>query len=624
MAASLVNLLGYTTGAILYAMLFWMVLRSSSDRLSLLTGGLGMVWNIGAFSSYGLYTVGLIGPSPILLAVSFSALGFLPAVVVHSVLRSRGMSERPAGRSILLTAYALSAVATILHLATAIRDHTSPSQLALQILTGGFVLVIAGLLLRTRKEAGWGQSLWVVSLAVFGVSALHLSNHNGTDTWWLALIGHHSSLPLALAFLHQDYRFALADIFLKRAVALVLLVSVVFGFYLAGPTPSADQRSILILMAMWVATALVYPGIRATASWFVDTVVLHRADYDMLLAEASRTISRLDSIEAILEEICTLLRSALSARSIQWTKVDGTDSQLSNIVTVTAGRNAVAIVPTVESPQYVLSISDLEGGRRFLSADTEVIEKLALLTARRIDAVRTAQERLDRNIREQEISRLAAEAELSMLRAQIHPHFLFNALTTIGYLIQTSPQRALRTLMRLSSLLRTVLRSGREISSLGEELNVISAYLDIERARFEDRLVVEIEVSSELRDMNVPSLLLQPLVENAIKHGISQSTEGGRVRIVATRTSLNHNSALQVVIEDTGCGATERQFSIGRAHGFGLNSVEKRLHFYTQGQGVMNIRSNPGVGTRVEVLLPIDAPPSIGDGEALLARGSGQ
>src|SRR5581483_11685057 len=176
-------------------------------------------------------------------AFAFSALGFLPAVVVHSVLRSRAMSTRLSGRAVMFLAYELSFVAAILHIASAVQTQAAPSQLALQLLTGGFVLVVVVLLLSTRKEAGWGQSLWVVSLAVFAVSALHLSNHSGVDPWWVALIGHHSSLLLALAFLHQDYRFALADIFLKRAVALVLLVSVVFGFYILGPVSSADPRT---------------------------------------------------------------------------------------------------------------------------------------------------------------------------------------------------------------------------------------------------------------------------------------------------------------------------------------------------------------------------------------------
>jgi hypothetical protein len=583
---------------------------------------LGVIWNVGAFSGYILNAIGLVGHSPVLMSIAFSALGFLPAVVVHSVLRSRAMSARISGRSVLFLAYELSFVAAVLQIANAILYQAAPSQLALQILTAGFVLVIAVLLLSTRKEAGWRQSLWVLSLAVFAVSALHLSTHKGTDPWWVALIGHHSSLLLALAFLHQDYRFALADIFLKRAVALLLLVTVVFGFYVLGPVPSADQRTILALMAMWIVTALVYPWIRSIASWFVDNVVLHRADYDMLLAEASRTVARRENPESILDEVCALIRSALSARSVSWTTVDDPNSQITNIVSTTAGRMAVAIVPTVDSPQYAITISELEGGRRLLSADTDVIEKLSLLTARRIDVVRSALERVGRNVREQEMSRLAAEAELRMLRAQLHPHFLFNALTTIGYLIQTHPQRALSTLMRLSSLLRTVLRSGREISTLGEELNIISTYLDIERARFEDRLSVRIDVSAELRDLNIPSLLLQPLVENAIKHGISKSSEGGQIRISAMLRQAETPPALRLVVEDTGAGGDDIAFAMGRSSGVGLNSVEKRLHFYSNGLGTMTIASTPGAGTCIEIVLPIESTSPISNGEsAVLAKG---
>src|SRR5690348_10408288 len=100
MAASLIHLLGFTTGAILYALLLWMVWRSGpsgsslsarSDRLSLLTGALGVCWNVGAFWAYGLYTAGIVESSPLLFAIAFSALGFLPTVVIHSVLRSRRM-----------------------------------------------------------------------------------------------------------------------------------------------------------------------------------------------------------------------------------------------------------------------------------------------------------------------------------------------------------------------------------------------------------------------------------------------------------------------------------------------------------------------------------------------------
>jgi len=124
---------------------------------------------------------------------------------------------------------------------------------------------------------------------------------------------------------------------------------------------------------------------------------------------------------------------------------------------------------------------------------------MAVVAARRIDAIRMTNERYEREIREREIGKLATEAELRALRAQINPHFLFNALTTIGYLIQTAPPRALQTLLRLTTLLRGVLRSEGEFTTLGRELEVIESYLDIERARFDERLRVTIDVPAELR-----------------------------------------------------------------------------------------------------------------------------
>jgi two-component system LytT family sensor kinase len=266
------------------------------------------------------------------------------------------------------------------------------------------------------------------------------------------------------------------------------------------------------------------------------------------------------------------------------------------------------VIPTVEAPHYTLSIGELEGGRRLLSDDIAVIERIALLTARRIDVVRTAHERLERNGREREMSRLAAEAELRALRAQIHPHFLFNALTTIGYLIQSSPDRALTTLMRLSGLLRSVLRSSPEFSTLGDELHIIVAYLEIEKARFEERLVVTIDVPDDLRQMRIPTFLLQPIVENAVKHGVSKSSLGGEVRIhAALAGSSSKSTLLRLVVEDTGAGADEAQFETGRSRGLGLNNAERRLKCYGEGSAHLRIKSTPGVGTRVELVLPAEA-----------------
>ena len=216
---------------------------------------------------------------------------------------------------------------------------------------------------------------------------------------------------------------------------------------------------------------------------------------------------------------------------------NGTSSQHPKPSTVLTKRNEseyLLHIPTVEGPYYSLVIDGLLHGRRLLSDDLMLLEAVGHLVARRIDTVRSAHERCAITIREQEMKKLTVEAELRALRAQLNPHFLFNALTTIGYLIQTTPAQALDTLLRLTELLRSVLkRLEGEFSTLGQEVDLVQSYLMIEQARFERRLIYHIDVPSALRDYMVPALLLQPLVENAVKHGIQPSNKGGEIKISA-------------------------------------------------------------------------------------------
>jgi two-component system LytT family sensor kinase len=262
-------------------------------------------------------------------------------------------------------------------------------------------------------------------------------------------------------------------------------------------------------------------------------------------------------------------------------------------------------IPVAEPPRYWLEVGQLTGGRRLLSDDRAVLDAIAALLGRRIDAIRITRERYERQLREQEIGKLATEAELRALRSQINPHFLFNALTTIGYLIQTSPTRALDTLMRLTSLLRGVLRSEGELTTLGRELDLVEAYLDIERARFDERLRVRIEVSPALRTIRVPPLVLQPLVENAVKHGIAPERRGGEV-VVTARIEHPHNAAplLAVVVQDTGAGASAAALRHGRETGVGLKNVERRLVCQYGEEASLVLRSAPGRGTTVEIRQP--------------------
>jgi signal transduction histidine kinase len=646
--SELLNLIGLSTGVALYAMLLTMVVRAnrtSRDRFDpvlLATALLGLVWNLCALPAYELPKVGIVGPFPWLAAIGFSALGFLPAAVVHSILR-----ERPSGirggvkRALATSAYAVSATALVLQFRAAATDTAVPSALAMQLLTYAFIALVIPLAAVTRGQPGARRALWIAALAIFAVSALHLSeSHQGEASWPIELLGHHASVPLAFAMLYQDYPFALADLFLKRALTLLLLVATSFVAIALFATSSIafarfvqmDPRQIGVLVTVWVGTALVYPTLRRGAFWFVDVVVLHRPDYRSLRASIAGTLQANDSTSEVLSEVCQLLATAFNARSVVWHASSPLedealgnalvllDAQAADVATQlipSPGKQpawptivrpaALVVIPTAEEPRHVLVFSELMGGRQLLSDDVATLETVALLVARRIDAIRITRERYERQLREQEIDRLATEAELRALRAQINPHFLFNALTTIGYLIQTAPSRAVDTLMRLTSLLRGVLRSEGEYTTLGRELDIVESYLDIERARFEDRLRVRIDVAHKLKSVRLPPLLLQPLVENAIKHGIGPLMKGGDVIVSATLQSTDgERPRLLLTVRDTGAGTTPTDVDLGQRDRVGLRNVERRLACQYGPAASLTIRTAPGEGMTVTILLPAE------------------
>jgi two-component system LytT family sensor kinase len=620
----LLNLVGLSLGVALYTMLLVMVVRSGRgqtwrsrvDPLLLVMSLLGLVWNLFALPAYELPKVGITGPFPFLVAVGFCALGFLPAVVVHSVIRGdREGGRGRVKRSIAAVAYVVSVVAATLQLEAAWTGARVPSRLGMEILTYTFVALILPLAAVTRGQPGARRALWVAALAAFAVSALHLSRfHDGGTSWPVELLGHHASVPLAFAILYQDYPFALADLFLKRALALLALVIVTFTAVATLGAESSAMAQLIdrdpwrggVIVAVWLAVALLYPILRRGSSWFVDAIVLRRPDYRSLRNSIARMVQEYDDVSTILAEVCRVLAPALTAREVTWHEYRlAADDDINDASRMPPASNLV-VVPTGEPLRYAIRIGDLMGGRRLLSDDLRMLEAVATLVARRIDAIRITNERYDRELREEEIGKLATEAELRALRAQINPHFLFNALTTIGYLIEAAPVRALETLMRLTALLRAVLRSEGEFTSLERELDVVESYLDIERARFEERLRVTIDVPKAARGIRIPPLILQPLVENAVKHGIAKKQRGGeitvRARLRATGTSTND---LVLTVIDTGAGTTAETIALGRAMGVGLRNVERRLECQYGRDASVSVRTAPGEGTVVELHMPV-------------------
>ena len=203
--------------------------------------------------------------------------------------------------------------------------------------------------------------------------------------------------------------------------------------------------------------------------------------------------------------------------------------------------------------------------------------------------------------RQRQLVELAATAQLAALRAQINPHFLFNSLNSIAQLIHTDPDRAERCVERLAEMFRYVLhRADRDFVPLAEELQMTSAYLDIERARFDDRLRVETRVDPQSLHQLIPNLILQPLVENAVKHGLSRKLGTGTVSIDATM----QGELLMLTVGDDGPGMTAPMLGQVWDRGVGLRNLRDRLERLYGPEHRPVIESAPGRGTVIRLRLP--------------------
>jgi len=214
--------------------------------------------------------------------------------------------------------------------------------------------------------------------------------------------------------------------------------------------------------------------------------------------------------------------------------------------------------------------------------------------------------RIEMKLEEQD--RLLLEARLDALQSQINPHFLFNTLNSISSLVRFDPDRARDLIVKLSKILRRLLGKHDEFVQLREEIEFIDDYLDIEVVRFgRDKLRVYKHLNPDTLDVVIPSMLLQPLVENSIKHGLSPKVDGGCITV---RSRLQEGK-LVIHVEDDGVGmsappAVAAQTGSGR--GIGLINVAERLHVLFGDEGSMTVQSRDGHGTLVVLELPVLQP----------------
>jgi signal transduction histidine kinase len=214
-------------------------------------------------------------------------------------------------------------------------------------------------------------------------------------------------------------------------------------------------------------------------------------------------------------------------------------------------------------------------------------------------ALRFYRQLKEKELLEEQLRALATQAELKALKAQINPHFLFNTLNTIAALTHTDPAQAEATVERLAEMFRYVLAgSERGLVSLEEELSFLDGYLEIEQARFGERLRITREVAPEALDVSVPSLILQPLVENAVRHG--RGADGSVDLSIRVRPAKDE---VTIAIADRGPGMPPNH-KIGEGPGLGLRNVDERLRkAYGEGYG-LGLTANEPRGAVVTIRIP--------------------
>ena len=211
----------------------------------------------------------------------------------------------------------------------------------------------------------------------------------------------------------------------------------------------------------------------------------------------------------------------------------------------------------------------------------------------------SVQKMSDEKIRRLEVEKNAAITEIKLLQSQMEPHFLFNTLSNILSLIDGDPRKARNMLEAFTAFLRASLVTARsETITVSQEMDVVKNYLEIFRMRMGDRLRYSIEIPESLQSLRIPPLLIQPLVENAVKHGLEPSVSGGNLLIRAGKDG----DRMRIMVTDSGIGINE----LSPGNGIGLENIRKRLDLLYQGRSRISFEENQPSGVRVAIEIPYE------------------
>jgi two-component sensor histidine kinase len=607
LTSAALDAIAFFTGATLSAVLGMMQYRvdRAAGRISgyLLLWVLGFIWTFGNFLRVAFYLAG-VGPDSFnakfaeTLAWSSTLIG---PIVIGRLLQAGIGSASGAARHFQVLAYGVSALNLgMLVYANATYDFrleeswypTASFFVALVIGTIAIVLFIAN---RQRAAASKTTPRWFAP-AAFLFAAIHTSAILFSMVFpdlpeklmtALSLIGRHWTIPWSVLIAVSLAQAHFADIVLKRS--LWLLTSVTLATFISMfAFDAASAPSLLTMALITAALLLVAPSVLRALEALVDKVILDRPDYAQASRSLENSFRRVDDADQLIAAALETVRTTLRVEA-RWEDA--------------GNRSAPAPLASVQvncrdRPAHVLEITASHQARTLMQQELAFLGSVGSQLEHRLDAMHFEQEQRALHLREERLKRLLTEAELKALRTQVDPHFLFNTLNTIADLISTQPQQAERMTERLAECFRYALaKHARDLSTLDEELGFARQYLEIEQVRFGDRLRVQLSRGDALGSEAVPSLLLQPLLENAIRHGLAPVREGGCVSVRAHR----EGDRLHLSVEDDGVGLRPNS-----RNGIGLSNVQERLRtLYAQAAEFLIGARPGGRGTLVTIVIPL-------------------
>ena len=384
------------------------------------------------------------------------------------------------------------------------------------------------------------------------------------------------STPLAflLVSMYFESRFEFYDLVIKRGVLLVLsllLLGATFAIslQLLDQVPPTVARPWLFAVVI-LPIAMLLPWLHTQTSRLLDRLWLGREFTPVEAVKHVLGVMQQATDEASLVSASETTLSEMFRRRVVILLDDHP------VPGFEAGATEVAVMSAPHAIRLV--VVNEPGARPLLSEDLKMLRSLATVFGFMLENVRLQRKRQEQEQVAQGLRLQTSRSELKALRAQINPHFLFNALNAIASLIHTDPARADAAVEQLAEVFRyTLRRSDQEWAPLDQELAFARAYLDVEQARFGRRLEFSIDADPALGRAQIPSMLLQTLVENAVKHGITRQRTPGRIDVRAARTG----GRIRLEVRDTGPGLdASPQHPPAEGESFGLRSVRERLNGY--------------------------------------------